>query len=86
MAELILEDSLEAELLEELQVSRYKSSSSKRSYRNGHYQRKQVTHPGHSPSTANPSPKPQKGEILGKKLRILRDNFFNCYFRGLSLG
>ena len=66
MVKLIPEGSLEAELLEELQVSRYKRSSSKRGYRNGHYQRKQVTHPGHNPGIANPGPKPQRREILGK--------------------
>jgi putative transposase len=43
MVELILEGSLEAELLEELQVSRYKRSSSKRGYRNGHCQRNLYT-------------------------------------------
>ena len=43
MVKLILEGSLEAELLEELQVSRYKRSSSKRGYRNGHYQRNLYT-------------------------------------------
>lgn len=66
MVERILEGSLEAELLEGLQVRRYKRSSSKRDYRNGHYQRKQVTHPGNSPGTANPAPKSLKREILGK--------------------
>ncbi|OGN97392.1 MAG: hypothetical protein A2Z77_02975 [Chloroflexi bacterium RBG_13_51_36] len=43
MVKVTLEGSLEAELLEELQVSRYKRSSSKRDYRNGHYLRNLYT-------------------------------------------
>ena len=43
MVKLILEGSLEAELLDELQVSRYKRSSSRRGYRNGHYPRNLYT-------------------------------------------
>ena len=43
MVKLILEGSLEAELLEELQVSRYKRSSARRGYRNGYYQRNLYT-------------------------------------------
>jgi len=39
MVKLILESSLEAELLEELQVSRYKRSRARRGYRNGYYPR-----------------------------------------------
>jgi len=39
MVKLILESSLEEELLEELQVSRYKRSITRRGYRNGHYPR-----------------------------------------------
>lgn len=39
MVKLILESSLEEELLEELQVSRYRRSKSRRGYRNGYYPR-----------------------------------------------
>lgn len=39
MVKLILEGSLEEELLEELQVSRYKRSRARRGYRNGYYPR-----------------------------------------------
>jgi len=39
MVKLILENSLEEELLEELQVSRYKRSNDRRGYRNGYYPR-----------------------------------------------
>jgi len=37
MVKLILEGSLEEELLEELQVSRYRRSKTRRGYRNGYY-------------------------------------------------
>jgi len=43
MAKLILENSLEQEMLEELQVSRYKRSKSRNGYRNGHYKRNLFT-------------------------------------------
>lgn len=36
---MILESSLEEELLAQLQASRYKRTESRRSYRNGHYER-----------------------------------------------
>ena len=39
MVKLILEGSLEEELLEELQVSRYRRSKARRGYRNGSYAR-----------------------------------------------
>ena len=43
MVKRILEGSLEAEFLEELQVSRYKRSSFRKGYRNGYYQRNLYT-------------------------------------------
>jgi len=61
MVKLILEGSLEAELVEELQVGRYKRSSSKRGYRNGHYLRNLYTMYGvikslRVPCSRGPSP------------------------------
>lgn len=43
MVKLILETSLEQEMIEELKVSRYRRSSSRNGYRNGHYQRNLFT-------------------------------------------
>lgn len=43
MVKLILEGSLEEELLEELQVSRYRRSRSRQGYRNGYYERSLYT-------------------------------------------
>jgi len=43
MVKLILESSLEEELLEELQVSRYRRSKARRGYRNGYYPRNLYT-------------------------------------------
>jgi transposase-like protein len=39
LTKMILESSLEEELLAQLQASRYKRTESRRSYRNGHYGR-----------------------------------------------
>lgn len=39
MVELIMESSLEEELLEELQANRYKRAKSKKGYCNGHHER-----------------------------------------------
>jgi putative transposase len=43
MVKLILESSLEGELLEELQANRYKRSRERKGYRNGHYERSLYT-------------------------------------------
>jgi len=88
MVKLILEGSLEEELMEELQASRYKRSDSRRGYRNGHYERDLFTMFGVIKSLRVPrSREPYDSRILPRYTRRqkeINEMVRNMFLAGVS--